>query len=109
MFASFEGKIESGRLVVPELGDRPSILEGKHLAITPLELDKENHIVGGMVLAGTYSKGELKTLGSKQKGLQEFNGRNVLVIIRHAIMGRVTGEVFDKKYQLGAKLGDMDD
>lgn len=104
MFPTFEGKVVKGKLVIEELGNGMRIFEGKHLAVTSLDLNDQNQVVGGKLKAGVYENGDLKILSGDT--LDEFEGRNVFVSIRHQLIG--THEAFGEKFQLGAKIGDLD-
>jgi hypothetical protein len=104
MLAAFEGQVVDGKLVIEELGREMRILEGKHLAVTSLTLNDENKVVGGELKAGTYENGDLITVEGDT--LKDFEGKKVLVAIRHELFGRHAA--FDEKYQLGSKIGDVD-
>jgi hypothetical protein len=104
MFATFEGEIKNGQLLIEEFKGGNRILEGKHIAISSLDLDDENRVVGGNLMAGTFKNGELETLSGST--LKDFDNKKVFVVVRHALIGR--HEAFDEKYQLGARIGDVD-
>lgn len=106
MLATFQGFIRDGDLVVDELRDS-RLLEDKHVAVVPLELNKRKEVVGGSVLAGVYREGHLES--SSDRSLHDFEGQQVMVVVRHEVLGRMTADEFDNKYQLGAKPGDLDD
>lgn len=108
MFPTFFGEVCKNKLIIPELDRREKFLEGKHLAIVALQLNQDKCIVGGELLAGVYENGDLKTLTEKGDALKKFEGRQVMVIVRHDLMGRISPNVFDERFQLGAKLGDVD-
>jgi hypothetical protein len=107
MFPTFHGRIEDGRLRVSELGQYDKILEGKHLAVIPLELNDMAQVVGGSVIAGVYESGGINTVSGKEE-LRALEGRPVMVIIRHELMGTTTPDVFASRFQLGAKPVEMD-
>jgi hypothetical protein len=104
MFATFEGRVEKGRLYIDELGQGMKIFEGKHLAVSEMQINKANQIIGGRMIAGIYKDGELQTVSGEP--IKEFEGKKVFVVVRHELIGHFG--VFDQKFQLGAKLGDVD-
>jgi hypothetical protein len=82
-------------------------MKGKHLAIAVLDLNKDRQVVGGSIKAGQYEDGVLVTPSGRDK-LGEFEGKEVFVTIRHELLGPVDVNAFDHKFQLGAKMGDLD-
>lgn len=104
MLATFEGRVEDGQLTIPELGKAVKVLEGKRVAITSLKANKNGELAGGQLIAGVWQKGTLEAVGRER--LDSFNGLDVYVVVRHELF--VKNQAFDQKFQLGAKVGDID-
>lgn len=99
MFPTFKGEVREGRLVIDELSGRSDqMLSGKHVAVVVLD-DQEKGV--GDVRTGFYESGTAEWLG-------EFEGRQTLVIVQQDMLGSGTADAFDQKFQLGAKIGDLD-
>ncbi|MEV4260558.1 hypothetical protein [Kribbella sp. NPDC049584] len=107
MFATFEGRVVSGRLVIGELGERIRVLEGKSVAVTSMATNESGQLATGELVAGELRDGDLIPNG--ERGLRDLEGQEVLVVVRHELLPRQTqGDPFDMKYQLGQKMGDVD-
>lgn len=104
MLPTFEGRVENGKLLIAEIESSMKILEGKRLAITSLEANENGELVSGKLKAGVYNHGDLVVVGGGN--LKEFEGKQVFVVVRHELF--VRHPAFDEKYQLGAKVGDID-
>jgi hypothetical protein len=99
VYPTFKGEVRSGRLVIDELSDRSDqMLSGKNVAVVVLD-DEVNGT--GDVRSGYYESGTVEWLG-------EFEGKQTLVIIQHDMLGSGSADAFDQKFQLGAKIGDLD-
>ncbi len=109
MLPSFSAEIHGGQVRVAELANRESFFDGKHVTLQVFELDKERRVVGGKVFAGVVKERQIIDADGNKVPLDEFEGREAILTIRHDLMGRVSPAAFDERFQLGAKLGDVDD
>lgn len=109
MFPSFSAEITGGQVSVAELDNRDSFFSGKHVTLQVFDLDKRRRVVGGKVFAGIIKDRQIIDADGKQVPLDEFEGSEAILTIRHDLMGRVSPAAFDERFQLGAKLGDVDD
>jgi hypothetical protein len=103
MLPTFEGKIVGGKLEIPELDGSMRTLEGKRLAIITAEPNSAGQLASGKLLAGVFEKGKLNLVEGE---LKQFEGKSVFIVVRHEL--QIRHQVFDQKYQLGAKIGDLD-
>jgi hypothetical protein len=105
MYPSFVAAIRHGKIEVDELDER--VLEGKHVAVVLLDTNDDNQVTGGEVRAGVY-QGKNLAGAEGRTSLDDAEGRQAFVILRHDLLGPISPEAFGQKFQLGAKLGDLD-
>ncbi len=104
MYPTFQGQVKNGRLVVDELQSRGErMLSGKDVAV--VVLDERSADGNGHVWTGRYDGGSVTGAGA---ALSEYEGKQALVIVRDDLVGVGQVDAFDQKFQLGAKLGDLD-
>jgi hypothetical protein len=104
MLATFHGRVENGKIRIEELERSAKMLEQKRLAVISLEANEEEELESGQLKAGVYNNGCLEVVGGGD--LKDFEGKQVFVVVRHEFF--VRHQAFDQKFQLGAKIGDVD-
>ncbi len=104
MYPTFQGQVRNGRLVVDELQSRGArMLAGKEVAV--VVLDERSPASNGHVWTGRYDDGAVSGMGD---ALTQLEGRQAMVVVRDDLVGVGQVDAFDQKFQLGAKLGDLD-
>ena len=107
MLPTFTGEIHDGKLCISDFERGEKFLEGKHLAITILEVSDDNKLSGGNLVAGVFKKGNLVT-SKGETSLKSYNGKSVFVTIRNELLAPISLSAFDRKFQLGGRPNDMD-
>ncbi len=106
MYPTFQGQVKDGRLHVDELQSRGErMLAGKQVAVVVLEDEAAGNT--GQVRTGRYDRGALSG-GNGSSSLRELEGKQALVIVCDDLVGAGKVDAFDQKFQLGAKIGDLD-
>lgn len=102
MYPTFEAQVDNGRLMIGELRSRgEQMLAGKQITVVVPD------DTAGEVRTGRYEDGVLCGADGVSV-LGEFEGKQVMVIVRDELVAAGNVDAFDHKFQLGAKIGDLD-
>lgn len=99
MFATFDGTLSNNRLEIPELGEAISTLFGKSVAILTSELQSGAKLLGQPIFQGIIKPETIQKI--------DYDGE-VTVIIRQPVEMATENTIFDEKFVLGSKIGDVD-
>ncbi len=92
MFPTFAAEIKSNKVVIPEFDGNDQLLNGKNITVLSVESKLKP------IFEGIYEAGQ---------NFVESAGK-VLVILHHKIELSQSDSIFDEKYQLGTRTGEVD-